>query len=267
MLIPKLSLLAQAPKDVSVTLKDSTGAYNATTNPGGYGAPNMITPPPYIAIRARYWSAAAPYGHLIDVGAILTAILSPAGTVLTPASFGLTATAFSPGVHHLTYYPCEFKTVQGVLTQGSKVVTIVPGGTQLPLSWESNVKGVIFQAPGTSKKIYLIDRTQPFNNSVFSLTEPWEEASNPTANIYVGPEADVKVLFQYAANQCVVDRISALFDSCTCNAGEEYELMQDTMQLRAAVADFACADYNGANNKTGAVHNQCIECKTSCSCS
>jgi hypothetical protein len=42
-LIPKLQLIAQ-DTDLygSVTLQDNTGVYNATTNPGGYGAPNPV---------------------------------------------------------------------------------------------------------------------------------------------------------------------------------------------------------------------------------
>jgi hypothetical protein len=43
-LIPKLTVLAQELDTYgSVTLQDTTGAYNPSTNPGGYGAPNPGT--------------------------------------------------------------------------------------------------------------------------------------------------------------------------------------------------------------------------------
>jgi hypothetical protein len=41
---PKLKILSQDTVGYgSITLQDDTGAYNASTNPGGYGAPNPVT--------------------------------------------------------------------------------------------------------------------------------------------------------------------------------------------------------------------------------
>jgi hypothetical protein len=266
MLAPKLTHLSTTPKGDSITVADTTGAYNATTNPGGYGVPNSTSPPLAVGIRPRYWSKTIPDGQFVSNNApLITALLSSTGKSFKPVDFGSSAEIFAPGVHHWLYYPLYSQTTVVTLTAGNTLVTVT-GGTA-PDTWDVAYKGIVFNNGTLSPKVYLIDRTKPVTALNFHVTEAWEGITSIGAAVLLGTEADLKILVQEPAKACVVDRISALFDSCTCNAGEEYELMQDTMQLRAAIADFACADYNGAHNKTAAVYNQCAECKTSCSCS
>ena len=75
MVIPVLELVAVAKDATTITLKDSTGVYNADTNPGGYGTPNAAAPT-QIGIRAKYWPDSDIYGSIITADTdIVTSLL------------------------------------------------------------------------------------------------------------------------------------------------------------------------------------------------
>lgn len=266
MVIPVLSLIEVAKDATSITLKDATGAYNGTTNLGGYGTPNAAVPT-VIGMRTRYWPDDDIYGGFIsDSAGLIAALMSTTGYAITGADLGLTDDEFTSGIHHFKYYPLEVFSTQVTLTLDSKLVTVT-GGTA-PDTWNAGYKGIMFWDGITlGTKVYLIDYTQPITSTTFYITEAWPAATVTDYDVQLAPEADLKVLVKELANECLVARIGKLGTGCGCNKDEIDILMRLTMWLFAAQVNAECADYQGAHNKVVAVDSECNDCKQTCSCS
>lgn len=265
MIVPVLSWLSNAKDASYMKVRDITGAYDNPDNLGGYGAPNEAEPT-VVGFRGRYWPDTAIYGTWVtDDAGILAALFGSDGYGLTPSLFGSSADAFAAGVHHLKYYPFEDTDTIVTLTQGSKLVTVTAGTA--PNAWNAGYLGIVFGVIDGSNIVHRIDRTETVGATTFYLEEEWAGATVTLQAVKIAPEADLKVLVLEAANECVVERIGALAESCACNVDEENTLMHAVMQLRAAQANFNADDFRGAHNKTLGVYTSCTDCQTTCSCS
>jgi hypothetical protein len=261
MLQPVLLFVATAKDATSITLKDGTGSYNVSTNPGGYGTPNPDAPA-IVGLRARWWKDTDIYGSLLSDSASILSGLQGDGYAFTTESFGLPEGAFQTGVHHFTYYPFETVDTVVTLTQGSKVVTVTAGTTVD--TWNVAYKAIAALNGGNpTGKVYLIDRTQPISSATFYLTEAWAGSSQSGVSIVRSTEADLKVLIYQNAQKCLVAKIGKMaLDSCSCDPKTSESLVRMTMFIFSAQADFECNDYEGAHNKLVAVDIECNDCKT-----
>lgn len=264
MIIPVLTSVTNAKDGSSLTIKDSTGAYNVSTNPGGYGTPNADEPT-VVGFRVRYWADTDIYGSLVTDDTTILAALLGAGFALTIEQLGESEADFSSGVHHIKYYPLEEVDTIVTLTKDSKLVTVTAGTA--PSTWDSDYVGIVFNDGATlGTKVFLIDRNEAITSTTFYLTEAWTDDTITGQAVMLAPEADLKILAVEEAQSCLVGRIGKLGKSCTCNEDEVDLLMWLTMQIFAAQINFDCADYTNAHNKIVNVHLQADNCKTTCSC-
>lgn len=267
MVIPVLQHVFLSKDGKTITLKDATGAYSAGTNPGGYGVPNPAAPA-VVALTARYWPDTLPYGNLVTDDAGIVANLLGSGQAFTTLSFGqLTASQFAAGVHHFKYYPLETINTVVNLTNNSLLVTVASGTT--PNTWNSGYLGIVFIDPDDSSysKVYRIDRAEAITTSQFYLEEAFEGLTKNGYTVMIAPEADLKVLVDVPAKECLVGRIGKMAEACSCNNDEINRLIYMTLQLFASQVNFNCKDYQGAHNKIVGVYLECTDCKTKCSCS
>lgn len=266
MITPVLSKTSISKDGITLSLRDATGTYDATTNPGGYGAPNAEEPA-LVALSAKYWPDVTVYGTLISDNETVISELLGAGTNVTTETFGGTAGAqFSPGVHVFKYYPLELTDLVAELTNGDKAVTIV-SGSDIPSEWNENYIGVVFKNNETNEysKLHMIDAST-LEEGTFNIEDVFEGTTGDDYSVYIGPEADLKVLMQVPASECLVGRIANIPESCGCDSAEVNELTQLTMQMFAAQVNFNCMDYQSAHNKVYNVYLTCSDCKTKCSC-
>ena len=250
----------------TVYLRDNTGTYNLTTNPGGYGTPNA-NQPTQIGLRMRYWADTDIYAQLVTSnGTILSALLSAGdGYGFKMTDFGLTDATFTSGVHHIKYYPLEYVASIATLTQNSKLVEITGGIS--PDTWNTGYLGISFWDGATlGTKVFIIDRTLPITTTTFYLTEAWTDATITGRSVLIAPEGDLKVHVWQTANLCVTGRIGRLATGCGCNQEEELKLMRLVMWLFSSQVNFECKDYQGAHNKTVAVDLECNDCVKACVC-
>ena len=263
MVVPSLTWLSNAKNATTISVQDTTGLYNATTNPGGYGSPNAGIPT-MVGFRIRTWDCRDPYGYLLISDNTLINNLINTGLALSMSNFGLTKGHFSSGVHHVKYYPLEMINVTVSLTNGSKEVQVSSG--TLPNTWDVNYIGIVF---GTSPaKVFNIDRTQPITSTTFYLTEPWSGSTGIETAVRIAPEADLKILVSEPANACLVSRIGQLaMNNCSCDATESDKLTRLTMWMFASKINFDCKDFKGAHNLLVSVELECHACKGRCSCS
>lgn len=102
MLVPKLTATGNA-NCTTIQVWDTTGGYDAVTNPGGWGAPNYATTDVVVATINFYVQ-----GYVnpisIDVTARFSDLFTANGITFTPADvFGGSATTFPDGCYRINY--------------------------------------------------------------------------------------------------------------------------------------------------------------------
>src|SRR3954464_12535347 len=98
-LVPKITAtVTDKIRATSISLLDTTGAYNASTNPGGYGTPNYATTDlDWALIYLRNYEDT---DYNIQKLSSLTAILGSGQSFAAP-----TDSKFKDGVWEVKYYP------------------------------------------------------------------------------------------------------------------------------------------------------------------
>lgn len=262
MLIPVLSLIARAKDATTITLKDSTGAYNVSTNPGGYGSPNRTSPPSKVGLKWRLWPDTAEYANIVIEDSGVIGNLVGSGAVLTAAGLALTDSVFPSGVHQIKYY--VFDTFVGTvvnLIQDSKLVTLTSGGS--PLSYNAAYKAVILLngSDVLKSKIFMLDTSATWTSTTFYMTEAWPDASITGYHIQLATEADLKVLFTELAQACIVSTIGAYARRRReCDPEAVNTLMEMVAWKQAAEVKFDALDYDGAHDLLSYIDGTCREC-------
>lgn len=263
MLIPVLTSLSNARDAVSTLLKDATGAYNVSTNPGGYGAPNITSPPDVIGFTFRKWSGTAPYGNVAynDDDGIISALVGTGGYQIEAEAVAALNSVFSSGVHQIKYYVGN-STDSGTatMTLGSKLVTVAGAD---PTAFDTAYKAVILlDGSGVPQSnVLLLDRTVSWTSTTFYLTEAWSAATIAGLHIRLCTEADLKILFVELANQCTADAIGSYSRRRRdCDPETVNQLMEMVAWIKAAQVKFECLDYDGANDLLEMLDATCAQC-------
>lgn len=267
MITPVISHVLTAKDASYIILKDGTGAYNGSTNLGGYGTPNADVPS-RVGLTIRYWPDSERYANMVTSSGSIIAGLMGAGYAFSTLSLGLIDGLFPSGVHHIKYYPLETSDTIVSLTQGSKLITRT-AGTQ-PSAWNSAYKAVVILDTGNNvvSKILLIDRTQTVG-STFYVDQEWDSADVTGYGIMLATEADLKILIQELAIGCVVSKIGQNTTKEACDKRDVDDQEQWIRWLMAAPIRMQCSDFNGAHNLVTAVDAQCRKCgpiKSPCAC-
>ena len=241
-----------------ITVKDITGVYNANTNPGGYGGPNVtksqiqgvvITLSHYDSDevwQVRYVRVADPlHPEYLTVPSV-SEILNGAVVQLTSITLGIDEPtegikSFNDGLLDLNYYPYT-ALIPASGTAGQPFVT----GSGLDAVYE--LPSVLI-----GDKVYTIDHSMDTNGgTVLYFIEDLEEDTTALNPAY---RANTKV-FMNRLSQCVLTKMSAKLASILCGGcrgGDCEQLKKKLLTIKhnrdAAVLDFYDEDYNGANKK------------------
>lgn len=227
MLSIKLTAGALSEDGTSITLQDTTGLYNAGTNPGGYGSPN-----PTSASSALCLIQYSIFGGTKNI--IVPEIADMiAGKVFTPLTLGLTTDTTKPYL-----IPDGVNTFEYMVGYSTGVF---PGieGTVIDTTGLTILDGVTFVSfSSNNSKVYEIkDRSV---NSITLFEEP-EYAIGDTLIVF----------YSFTAYSLVDTYINKLIDKQvialnSCN-GTEVELFEDVMNLAGAASRYTQKDYLGAN--------------------
>lgn len=217
-LAPKISVVSSPIISAhTITLQDTTGAYNASTNPGGYGAPNYATSDLDWAVMyfRNYSDADGEYN--IQKLASLANILG-SGQVFGP----LEDDKIADGTWEVKYYPVVAHPVTpGVDTDitwtvGSKTFNLVNADTLLP-----GVIGIIVKNIDDTK-IYFLDPDVAVTSGTAAVTEVLPSAG--TGQVALVYEADLRFLQTKGADDCIATMTSKILRDCSCFSPEFQEL-------------------------------------------
>lgn len=228
MLQPKIKILSQDTEGyASVTLQDDTGAYNVTTNPGGYGAPNPATGDIVKTfVRETYMGDSAP-GAWEEVP---KAEIQGAGTVWTHD--------FREGVTEIGYL-AGIDLIGGGVTALKGNVTFSLTNAHIKLEGCSHIEinGVLYQLDTTK-----LTSTGGEVKTAFDADYP-----SVAANIYY--EGSVYSLWNAQGYKQLVQDIATM--ACTtleCETAENAALLKRWRYYQATGYNFEKGNYSKAHN-------------------
>ena len=258
MLIPIIKATGVTRDALSVVFADQTGAYSLTTNPGGYGIPN-VSNPVAVGFRFRNWNQIADYYNVVSADTtLISELLSVSGHKFNSTLLGLSP--YRAGVHHIRYYPFEPIDTVVNLTQNSKVITIVSGTA--PNTYNAAYKAIII-LDGTGKivtNVLLIDPAVAATSTTFAVTVAWTLPNATNYTMKLATEADLKVVLPQLADGCINKRIGNLSTKVMCDRSEIDILTRLLLWKFSAQIKFDCKDYTGADDILSATYDECNNC-------
>lgn len=226
----KITLQSVSTDGRNIIIKDTTGAYDASTNLGGYGTPN-----PAVGFFSRVIFKVA----YLD-GSLSYLATSGAADVLSGSAYSVNAFIATPPSN----YP--FKDGVALLSSyagsGLETVTGVSGAMSITGSLADFLLGDSVIDPNDN--VYLIDKNQSNTSSIIYLTSPLmggitQARASYTASCYV---------MVYAQFICLLESAVGAMAVC-CNEDNMSETLQDMLLKKfAADFDFANSNYASANN-------------------
>jgi hypothetical protein len=238
----KFSAVVDDYKAGQLLLKDTTGAYNVSTNPTGYGSANNFEVPTIALMRYKAWTDTAWIDTLLSTGQE-TALQATDGLVVIPEDLGVVAEVFPDGVDQLNYIPLNDSGITATFTNGSKIVTL-PGGFD-PADYGSPL--FAFISAGDLGEALEVDWNSTNDEDQVTLKTAYS-GTTATLELFFGPVYDLKILINKAGEACIATTLgaSSVID-CGCN--NTAPKVNQMIQWRF-VADvlFECADYTGAHN-------------------
>lgn len=267
--IPKIELITNgiSKTATSVTLQDTTGAYNVSTNPGGYGTPNPASPASTTKayILWRYWTDTS-YGTPFTLSAGNITSLQGAGLAITPLMQGLSTDSdavFSDGIHQIKYIPAQALAGTGTFTASSKIVVLSGSSGVAALQALGGIVWVLVVIAGTTYA-YELDTTGTNDNTQLTLKTAVTVSSGAGATVIVGGEDDIKILINKAAEACIVSSTGALADIPGSCLEVEATLNKMIRWQFAANIQYECEDYDGAHNLVVSINKYCTSGKCIC---
>lgn len=263
---PKIEFVELSRNASSVKIKDTTGSYNGSTNPGGYSTPNPDSP----AVTAKayviwkYWTDTA-YSkpRVLSTGEITS--IQGAGLSLTPIDMGLSTDStqvFSDGEHQIKYIPAQSLPGTGTFTTGSKVVALAGASGVATLLNNLALVWVLVVVSGVTY-LYEVDIAGTNNDTQITLKTA-SAISSAGATVIVGGSADLKVLVNKAAESCIVSSTGELADIPGSCLEVEATLNKLIRWQIAAVVQHQCQDYDGAHNLVVSINKYCTSGKCIC---
>lgn len=226
----KITLQSVSTDGRSITIQDTTGAYNSSTNVGGYGTPN-----PAVGFFDRVLFKIA----YLDGSLSWLATANAAG-VLSGSNYQVTAFLATPP----TNYP--FKDGVALLSSyaGSALETVtgVSGAMSITGSLADFVSAD--SVIDANDNVYLIDQTQTNTSSIIYITpalmgDITQARACYTASCYVMVNAEFVCLLTSAVGSMAI----------ACNEDNQSEILQDLLAKKfAADFEFSSANYISASN-------------------
>lgn len=257
-LIPKITVtVVDEILGKSITLQDTTGAYNAGTNPGGYGAPNYATTDlDWAILRFRNYKDTSYTDQKLSS---LTAILGSGQAVS-----GLEDGIFPDGAWELKYYPVVAHPVTpGVdtaitWTVGSKTFNLANASTLL-----AGVKAILVKNLSETT-LYFLDPDVAATNTQATVTEVLPAAG--TGNIALAYEADTRFLAVSQADDCLAKETGKYVCECSCFDPQMQELYLRMGKRSAADIHFTKGNYQAAHDLITQLAAYCDN-TSNCGCS
>lgn len=241
-LIPVVTLTVDTASEVQ-TLTDVTGNYNASTNVGGYGAPNVaiadntgtlltFTLPDLSEVPILLDGTTSPASNWIPRNALTRSI--------TIAQLGLSSDTFPTGAILLTYLPF-FSTSSGgnyTVVQGNATVTRASGQNPATDYSDSDI-----WVSGDGVAYTILSKTA----TTLVLTTEYAGTSGTTAG-YRGYQAQAAVLTPYEFLVCLNSQWANMrWEGCHCGDPKYTSLSNLRNMYQQVLAKMAATDYPGAN--------------------
>lgn len=267
MLIPLISKLAVAKKALSVTLRDITGAYNVTTNPGGYGTPNIASPPGVIGLTFRQWDSTTPYINFVTSDSTdITELLASTGHEFLAEDLGLTK--FEDGVNHIKYYPFEpaIASTTFSVVAGSKTITKVTpsGGVFDPTALgDEYIAAILIDSGGggaIASKVLLLGDRDDWTTTTLTVDTAWAGITGTGYTIQFATEADLKILIKESTEACIAGKVGKISKMDCCDRKVIDKLTDLTMWMFSAAVKLQCEEYQAANDLVLAAYKECTYC-------
>lgn len=267
MLKPVLGIIGVAKDASTITLRDVTGVYDVTTNPGGYGTPNAPVPIT-VGLTFKNWTDTLPYANIVGgagcntLSDLATGIQD--GYTFSQSILGLPGT-FRGGVQQVKYYPYEALDSIVTLTQGSKLVTVTAG--TIPTAYNAGyISVLILSADGMQvlSTVLLIDKTQPITSTTFYVDQPWGGITGTGYKLMIATEGDLKILIDQLANACLSGKIGQLSLRQNCDTDYIDTLTTLTMWMFSAKVKFDGQDFAGADELIEDIQDRCFLCDQTC---
>src|SRR5882757_882255 len=241
---PKLKISAAQPS--GMLAKDDTGNYDATANPGGWGAPNPVKADVVqILLGQAALSVALSAESPLSVPEQAN-YLTGAGTVQLP-----TSGSNKDGVY-------QSRALIGFVCPA--VVTSAAGSLQFSMPNADTIFAAAagFTIDSLSNTIYYaIDRTKPLTNVGGYVTTALPLAAGLAATYYF--EADGYGLVFQQGQACLLRDIAKYADTCECCDGEDINSLTERYAQHIAMLDrFVAQDYAGANDLAIKLQCDCI---------
>lgn len=255
-LLPSLQVSAVADPAASITVVDTTGNYNAGTNPGGFGTPNTAKGA-ITAVILELESYSQP-GTVYPIAIADPTNLFSTGQVLAAALFAAVNTAagnYDDGVYNLNYY---LGYTAGV------TMTFAGGATSFLLTGAdalfTDAVGFIIPAFSTSF-VFLIDRTQSLSSAGGYTTVALPTITQP-ATIKILYKGSTQFLITKAGASCLQSDI-ALWSDTGCKGVDFRDIEKRYLQQLAMGVKFSKGLLYDAHNLAVALATYCSD---NCNC-
>lgn len=257
-LVPKISVVTvDNTTGTSITLQDTTGAYNVSTNPGGYGSPNIATTDLDWALL--WFRNYADTDYTKEKLTSLTALLASGENIE-----GFTDGIFDDGVWEVKYYPIVAHPISpGVdttitWTVGSKTFNLTTASTVLAGASAILIKNL------DTEKLYFLDPAVPASSTQATVTEVLPSAG--TGLVAVAYEADTRFLESHAADDCIAIKTGLIVKECSCFDPEMQEMLLRYGKREAADIHFTVKqNYQAAHDLITQLTSYCDN-TSKCSC-
>lgn len=238
-LVPKISVAAiDTIEGKTITLQDTTGAYNGSSNPGGYGAPNFATTDvDYALVRLRHYDSETYTTKKINS---ITNLLGAGETI-----DGLDEGVFLDGVSEVKYYPVIANPEGGstittvTWTNGSKTFALVNASTVL-----AGVRAIILSGYDQTKLFFLDPNIPPTSNAATVTEQLPAGGTSPLALTY---EADTRFLMTAAADDCIAKENDRVVKDCSCFNEDMQHVILMFGKREGADLHFAKKNYQAAH--------------------
>ncbi len=258
MLEPKLTTVYINKSATQVTLKDSTGLYDATTTPGGYGIPNPTSPPVAVGFRFVNYTESVPYLNFVTrESTLIQELLSGYGHTFNTQSLGISP--FKSGIHQVKYNVFENTDYEITLTKDSKTITITSGGS--PTSWSAGYKAVVL-LDDTGNIISKVLAIESVSYDSFTIDTEWVEDTVSGYSFLIGTEGYLKILFTQLSERCVSKKIGEMATgNISCDPSVMSTLVSWSLYILSAKTEFNCGSFQKAQDLIMAVEQECNDCK------
>lgn len=237
---PKVAVVQS--KSTGVTVADVTGAYNASTNPGGYGAPNPIK--------------ASVTEVLIQQAIIGEALPTASRFTVDERADYLDGIGVATGNTLLKDRVYDIRALIGYA--GASTLTAAGGSNQFTLTNASTVfaNAVGFTLNTDPTILYRIDRTKPLTISSAYTIETLPAVTNGAITIYY--EAQVYALVYDQGEDCLLKDIADADLGCDCSSEDTNALLERYAEYLSMKYKFTkTLDYEGADKLAKKLQGDC----------